>query len=123
MVEDCQQQRPSMARRMAAMIPRIGVQDPSVSAFTIDWIERSRSNGTGVHNPPVYATGLPCRLTTICTEAADEPVFHTYPEPISFSQRKLEDSALSAGLIRIKSGATSRMLPLDEAGQLSKDAL
>jgi hypothetical protein len=41
MVEDCRQQRPTVAPRIAFMITGTGVHDRPESAFTINWNRRS----------------------------------------------------------------------------------
>src|SRR6185312_5841959 len=55
MVEDRRQRRLATTRRPALMSTRTGVHDPPDSAFTINWIGCSRSNGISVHNPPERA--------------------------------------------------------------------
>jgi len=55
MVEDCRQQRPTVAPRIAFVITKTGVHDRPDSAFRISRNARSRSTGFGVHDPPERA--------------------------------------------------------------------
>jgi hypothetical protein len=66
MVEDCRQQRPTVAPQIAFMITGTGVHDRPESAFRINWNACSRSNGFGVHDPPERAPRCgPSRKGTI----------------------------------------------------------
>jgi hypothetical protein len=66
-VEDCQQQRSIVTLRMAFVFTATGVHDRPESLLTINWIECSRSNGIGVHDPPERAiiSGLDAPSTRV----------------------------------------------------------